>query len=79
VVENVSVAMVADLVDEIVAQSSCIKRFATNVESHARCLSDQPVVSRCIAILVLEVKGKPEIIEAGVDSEVILVKEIMMS
>jgi hypothetical protein len=112
-VGNVSVAMAADLVDEmvadqiflgkagadqaveIVAQSLCIKQFVTNVGSLARYLLGQLVVSQCIAMFVLEVRKKLEIIEGAIDSrkrimtatkllssqilEVILVREIMMS
>ncbi len=67
--EENEVAMGADsAVAETAARSLCIKRFATNAESHARCLSGQLAVSRCIAMLVLEVKKKLEIIGAGIDS-----------
>lgn len=76
---NVSVDTEADLVDEVVAevdlvgveiaaQPLCIKRFATNVESHARYLLGQLVIGQCIAMFVLGVKKKLEIIETGIDS-----------
>ena len=74
-VRNVLAAMGADSAGEadlaeveIAARSLCIRRFVTNAESHAKCLLGQPAASQCIAMLVLEVKKNPEIIEAEIDS-----------
>jgi len=56
----------ADLAEEIVVEVDlavgaetavrllCIRRFATNVKSHAKYPLSQPAASRCIVMIVLE-------------------------
>jgi hypothetical protein len=66
----------ADQAVEIAVQSLCIKQFVINAGSLARYLSVQVMTGRCIAMFVLKVRKKLEIIE---EAGVILVKEIMMS